>query len=300
MKRLLHIFLLCASLYLVGCYKNEISYTYHPENGLVELVVSLSDQVEDGVVVPTSYTLEVNGVRSDVDDVQSAFLSLVEPGTYDIRVYNESDEIKIDSDAVAQTECYSDIYTKLSTEHVYFGSTVLEVSADNNYLSQIVVEPITATLTFEMLISDGDIDEVDNIYMTLSGVASGWDCLNGESVGEAKSVESSFEIEQTTRSTSRAETTTVDYLKSSLILLGVVGEEQSLNVVVTYKNGHKQVITSDLGGEFDDFNDNKTTTKIMQSTTSLLSETEYSATIVDWKAAEDSFAFEIGPGEALK
>ncbi len=300
MKRLLHIFLLCASLYLVGCYKNEISYTYHPENGLVELVVSLSDQAEDGVVVPTSYTLEVNGVRSDVDDVQSAFLSLVEPGTYDIRVYNESDEIKIDSDAVAQTECYSDIYTKLSTEHVYFGSTVLEVSADNNYLSQIVVEPITATLTFEMLISDGDIDEVDNIYMTLSGVASGWDCLNGESVGEAKSVESSFEIEQTTRSTSRAETTTVDYLKSSLILLGVVGEEQSLNVVVTYKNGHKQVITSDLGGEFDDFNDNKTTSKIMQSTTSLLSETEYSATIVDWKAAEDSFAFEIGPGEALK
>ncbi len=296
MRRYVAILILGAVAALVGCYKNDIMHTYHPEHGLVLLFVD-PPELEEGDTMPTEYVIEVNGVRGEVVDGRITFARLVDPGTYDIRIYNETDAIKVDAEGVAHSAVNGE-KTALSDSHIYFGEGVMTISKDYNDKIEIHIERMTRKLTFQFAITEGDVDKVDSVYMSFSGVASGLNCRTGERVGTACVVESSFEIAQST--TKGVTSDDGYYLTSSLHLLGTMGVQQRLEVEITYKNGNRQHISSNLDGQFADFNSGDTTTKIMQTETKLLSETQQSATIVDWAEAEEGFDFEIGPGESLK
>ncbi len=305
MRRWFLILTLTISLALasVGCYKNDIMHTYHPETGLVVLMVE-PPVLEEGEEMPSSYFIEVNGVIGEVVNGRVTFASLVDPGTYDIRIYNQSDAVSIDSDGIANSQGVDDIVTlrggdvvALSDSHIYFGAGTMTISADYNDVIEIDVAPMTRKLTFEIAVSEGEVEKVESIDMSFTGVAGSWHCINGEAVGDAKSVKSTFEIVATR---TRADGDTGYSLNSSLYLLGLIGDEHNLEVTIHYQTGVKQVISSSITSELKGFNDDKSKSLVLSSQTALMTETYYNATITDWEVAEDNFDFEVGPEESLR
>lgn len=135
--------------------------------------------------------------------------------------------------------------------------------------------------------------------MSFTGVAAAWHCLNNETVGTAKSVNSTFDV-VSTATKADSDGGTGYSLQSSLYLLGLIGDEHNLEVTITYQTGAKQVISSSITNELEAFNDDKSTSKVLTSQTTLLTETSYNGTITDWEVSDNSLDFDIGPGESLK
>lgn len=283
MRRILLILLMVVTL--SGCYKNELFHTIHTDSGLILLEV-IPPVLEDGEVMPDSYTIEVNGVEGIVEDGVVTFLALVEPGEYDFYIYNETDAISM-SGSVA-TAVVENGVAQLSDSHIYYGTGVIIIDADNNATLKIETIAITRKLNIDIAITEGDIEDIESIDMTLSGIACGWNCATNSVLGEAVSVSSSLEM----TAVSRAETTS---LTGSLYLLGVNGSQQQLDVVIHYKNGHKQSISSDLSSDLTGFNDDKTTAYTLQSSTKVLSEISSSGVITDWVVSDDSYGLESTP-----
>lgn len=278
-----------AAALITSCYKSELSNTTHPDEGKVEVEVTLPtpDPSVDSAdaTTPQSYTLILCGEEFEVGEDGTVELpDNLEPGEYTVYVYSNTTDIEIESNInevgegtiVSSTIVDVSMITSL-TEDLYFGTQLITVLADQVISSDITLVQITRTIKFNLNLTEGDIDDIVAIKATLGGLAQQWECIENIPTGDAATISPAF-----TQGESLTKSTANDYLTSSIKALGINGNEQLLNLELTFANGNTQSFISDVSDQLAGSNDTKSTPLTLSGTLKVNAEMGATGTIIDW------------------
>ena len=219
---------ICVPWLLASCVKDELHDTPHPDQGVVSVSVDYPQGAED------DYTVEVDGKPLDEGDNASNPLT---PGEHTVLVYNTPEGFTV-TDGIAYVErvdgtrALTDLIDPLP-ETLYSGTKTVTVVADDTLHLDLSVAQRTRDLRLELTVTEGDPERITAITGTLSGVAGAYDLRNETLYGEAVSTRPTF-------------TRSGDKVSADLRLLGIMGDAQTLSILLTFSNGDTQSIESDL------------------------------------------------------
>ena len=214
---------------LASCVKDELHNTPHPDQGVVSVSVDYPQGVGE-----EDYTVEVDGKPLDEGDNASDPLT---PGEHTVLVYNTPEGFTV-TDGIAYVErvdgtrALTDLIDPLP-ETLYSGTKTVTVVADDTLHLDLSVAQRTRDLRLELTVTEGDPERITAITGTLSGVAGAYDLRNETLYGEAVSTRPTF-------------TRSGDKVSADLRLLGIMGDAQTLSILLTFSNGDTQSIESDL------------------------------------------------------
>ena len=117
--------------------------------------------------------------------------------------------------------------------YLYSGTERITVMADDTLRMNLDVTQRVRDLHIELTVTEGDPERITGITGTLSGVAEAYDLRNETLYGEAVSTRPTF-------------TRNGDKVSADLRLLGVLGDAQTLTLVLTFTDGQTQTVESDL------------------------------------------------------
>ena len=118
-------------------------------------------------------------------------------------------------------------------DYLYSGTERITVVADDTLRMNLDVVQRVRDLHLELTVTEGDPERIAAITGTLSGVAEAYDLWNGTLHGEVVSAHPAF-------------TRNGDKVSADLRLLGIMGDVQTLDILLTFSNGDTQSIESDL------------------------------------------------------
>ena len=221
---------------LGGCAKDEQHHTPHPDKGVVAISVDLpqGDEEEEG----TGYTVEIDGTTADGHEGRYTVSDPLPPGEYTVLAYNEPEGITM-TDGIARVErtdgtvrALTDFINPLP-DYLYSGTERITVVADDTLRMNLDVTQRVRDLHIELTVTEGDPERIAAITGTLSGVAEAYDLRNETLYGEAVSTRPTF-------------TRSGDKVSADLRLLGIMGDAQTLSILLTFSNGDTQSVESDL------------------------------------------------------
>ena len=216
---------------LGGCAKDEQHHTPHPDKGVVAISVDLpqGDEEEEG----TGYTVEIDGTTADGHEGRYTVSDPLPPGEYTVLAYNEPEGITM-TDGIARVErtdgtvrALTDFINPLP-DYLYSGT-----ERDDTLRMNLDVTQRVRDLHIELTVTEGDPERIAAITGTLSGVAEAYDLRNETLYGEAVSTRPTF-------------TRSGDKVSADLRLLGIMGDAQTLSILLTFSNGDTQSVESDL------------------------------------------------------
>ena len=215
---------ICVPWMLASCVKDELHNTPHPDQGVVSVSVDYPQGAEED-----DYTVEVDGKPLDEGDNASDPLT---PGEHTVLVHNTPEGFTV-TDGIAYVErmdgtrAITDLINPLP-ETLYSGAkkTVTVVADDTLHLDLSVAQR-TRDLRLELTVTEGDPERITAITGTLSGVARAYDLRNETLYGEAVSTAPAF-------------TRNGDKVSADLRLLGIMGDRQTLTLVLTFTDGQTQ------------------------------------------------------------
>ena len=222
---------------LSSCSKDEYN-TPHPDKGVIAVNINHPQGAEED-----DYTVEVDGKPLDEGDNASNPLT---PGEHTVLVYNTPEGFTV-TDGIAYVErvdgtrALTDLIDPLP-ETLYSGTKTVTVVADDTLHLDLSVAQRTRDLRLELTVTEGDPERITAITGTLSGVAGAYDLRNETLYGEAVSTRPAF-------------TRSGDKVSADLRLLGIMGDVQTLDILLTFSNGDTQSIESDLTEILAGFND---------------------------------------------
>ena len=232
---------ICVPWMLASCVKDELYNTPHPDKGVVSVSVDYPQGTGE-----EDYTVEVDGEPLDEGDTASDPLT---PGEHTVLVYNTPEGFTV-TDGIAYVErvdgtrALSDLIDPLP-ETLYSGTKTVTVVADDTLHLDLSVAQRTRDLRLELTVTEGDPEDPERIAAitgTLSGVAWAYDLRNETLYGEAVSTAPAF-------------IRNGDKIEADLRLLGIMGDVQTLDILLTFSNGDTQSIESDLTEVLAGFND---------------------------------------------
>ena len=213
---------------LSSCSKDEYN-TPHPDKGVIAVNINHPQGAEED-----DYTVEVDGKPLDEGDNASNPLT---PGEHTVLVYNTPEGFTV-TDGIAYVErvdgtrALTDLIDPLP-ETLYSGTKTVTVVADDTLHLDLSVAQRTRDLRLELTVTEGDPERITAITGTLSGVAGAYDLRSETLYGEAVSTRPTF-------------TRSGDKVSADLRLLGIMGDAQTLSILLTFSNGDTQSIESDL------------------------------------------------------
>ena len=250
---------------LSSCSKEEHN-TPHPDQGVIAVTVNHPQGAEED-----DYTVEVDGQPLDEGDNASEPLA---PGEHTVLVHNTPEGFTV-TDGIAcvervdGTRAIADLINPLP-ETLYSGTKTVTVVADDTLHLDLSMAQRTRDLRLELTVTEGDPEHIAAITGTLSGVAGAYDLRSETLHGEAVSTAPMF-------------TRNGDKVSADLRLLGIMGDRQTLTLVITFTDGLAQTVESDLTEVLADFNGDMEQTFTV--TGSLRTPTEAGlggCTITDW------------------
>ncbi len=281
---------------LTGCYKSKLTNTTHPEEGKVEVEVTIptlkpdpetGEEAYPDNTTPDSYTVILNGEEVEVGEDGSVELPAdLEPGVYTVYVYSDTDEMEIENNiteagegTITSSKIVDAGVVESLTEDLYFGTQTITVLADEVIVSEVELKQVTRTVKFNLRITEGDPNRITGVTASLGGIAGQWECVEDKPLGDAVKINPTF-----TQGESLTKAEDNEYLTSSIKVLGVQGEDQDLILKLTYSDGTTQEITSPLGEQFAGSNDTKPTPLILEGdlNTPVAGSSE-GATIDNWR-----------------
>ncbi len=298
MKRVFII--LAATALITSCYKSDLTNTTHPDLGKVEVEITLStldletgESTDPDATSPTSYTLVLDGEEVIVG-ADGALAETLEPETYTIYAYNNTSELNMENNitetgegTITSSKIVDAGMVESLTEDLYFGTQTITVLADQIIYSEIILKQVTRTIKFNLNLIGGEIDNIVAVTASMGGIASQWECVEDIPIGDVVTIALDFaQGESLTKATAN------DYLTSSIKVLGINGDEQLLNLKLTFANGNTQSFTSDVSDQLVGSNDIKSTPIILSG--SLIVNTEFGATgtITDWVVSGNEYDFD--------
>lgn len=228
---------------LGGCVKDELHDTPHPDEGVVAVAIDVpqGDEEEEG-----AYTVEIDGTTADGKEGRYTVSDPLPPGEYTVLAHNTPQGFTV-TDGIARVErtdgtvrALTDFINPLP-DYLYSGTERITVVADDTLRMNLDVTQRVRDLHIELTVTEGDPERIAAIAGTLSGVAEAYDLRNETLYGEAVSTRPTF-------------TRSGDKVSAELRLLGVLGDVQTLTLVLTFTDGQTQTVESDLTEILADFN----------------------------------------------
>lgn len=226
---------------LGGCVKDELHDTPHPDKGIVAVSIDLPQGASG-----EDYTVEIDGTTADGKEGHYTVSDPLPPGEYTVLAYNTPQGFTV-TDGIARVErtdgtvrALTDFINPLP-DYLYSGTERITVVADDTLRMNLDVTQRVRDLHIELTVTEGDPERIAAIACTLSGVAEAYDLYRGTLTGEAVSTRPTF-------------TRSGDKVSADLRLLGVLGDAQTLTLVLTFTDGQTQTVESDLTEILADFN----------------------------------------------
>ena len=225
-------FVLLAFL-LASCVKDDLHRTPHPDRGAAAVTINLPQGVSQD-----DFTVEIDGTTAAGREGHYAVSRPLPPGEYTVLAHNTPQGFTI-ADGIARVErmdgtmrALTDFIHPLPGD-LYSGTERIIVVADDTLRLDLGVAQRTRELHIRLTVTEGDPDRIASVTGTFSGVAEAYDLRNGTLYGEAVSTRPVF-------------TRSGDRVAADLRLLGIMGDAQTLSVCLTFSNGDRQTIESDL------------------------------------------------------
>lgn len=262
---------------LGGCAKDEQHHTPHPDKGVVAISVDLpqgDDEEED------AYTVEIDGTTADGKEGRYTVSDPLPPGEYTVLAHNTPQGFTV-TDGIARVErtdgtvrALTDFINPLP-DYLYSGTERITVMADDTLRMNLDVTQRVRALHIELTVTEGDPERIAAIAGTLSGVAEAYDLRNETLYGEAVSTRPTF-------------TRDGDKVSADLRLLGVLGDAQTLTLVLTFTDGRTLTVESDMTEVLSGFGEgDMTQTFAIEGGLRTPLEAGFSATITDWEVVDE-------------
>ena len=260
---------------LGGCVKDELHDTPHPDKGVVAVSIDLPQGASG-----EDYTVEIDGTTADGKEGHYTVSDPLPPGEYTVLAYNTPQGFTV-TDGIARVErtdgtvrALTDFINPLP-DYLYSGTERITVMADDTLRMNLDVTQRVRDLHIELTVTEGDPERIAAIAGTLSGVAEAYDLRNETLYGEAVSTRPTF-------------TRDGDKVSADLRLLGVLGDAQTLTLVLTFTDGQTQTVESDLTEVLSGFGEgDMTQTFAIEGGLRTPLEAGFSATITDWEVVDE-------------
>lgn len=266
-------------LQLMGCVKDDLYNTPHPDKGAVQVTTDWSGRTSDATL-PTDYLLRIGSEEQTVKGETNTFKSLFLPGTQSLLVYHQAEGITING-TTATVNTLEDGTLNPMPGFLFSAAKELNIQKDDTLKVTVSMTQHIRTLALTLTLNPGDEQRIAGTTATLTGIAPSVDLSTGSvAATEGKTVVPIF-----TSGTDDGETraTGNPVLAASLRLLGVMtGEKQELTLAVVLTNGTVQTIVTDLSEALKDFGSGRMEPLELDATLTLPAEAEISATISDW------------------
>lgn len=235
---------------LVGCVKDELHNTPHPEHGKVIVAANWTEIGED-IAVPEKWTVNIGDYTGEESTATHAPDHLFTPGEYSIIAYNPVENITVNGTTASVAE------NKVKGSFISGTPGILFTHVQDITIEKDKVHEFTAAMRQQvgkltlMVEPTGDAaDRIESIEGSLSGMAGTMDFATG-TYGAPSEVALHF-----TKITEGAD---AGKWTATVWLLGITGDSQRLSATITYKDGNPQptVLESDLTEALKDFNGNK-------------------------------------------
>lgn len=223
----------CVPFLLASCVKDELHDTPHPDKGVVAVAIGLPQGTSQD-----DYTVEIDGTTADGKEGRYTVSDPLPPREYTVLAYNTPQGVTV-TDGIARVErtdgtarALTDFINPLP-DYLYSGTERITVVADDTLRMNLDVTQRVRDLHIELTVTEGDPERIAAITGTLSGVAEAYDLRNETLYGTAVSTRPTF-------------TRSGDKMSADLRLLGIMGDAQTLSILLTFSNGDTQSIESDL------------------------------------------------------
>lgn len=260
---------ICVPWLLASCVKDELHDTPHPDKGVIAVTINQPQGAEED-----DYTVEVDGQPLDEGDNASNPLT---PGEHTVLVYNTPEGFTV-TDGIAYVErvdgtrALTDLIDPLP-ETLYLGTKTVTVVADDTLHVDLDILQRTRDLRLELTVTEGDPERIASITGILSGVAGAYDLRSETLYGEAVSTAPVF-------------TRNGDKVEADLRLLGIMGDRQTLTLVLTFTDGQTQTTESDLTEALAGFGSDMTEPFTLTAGLRTPMEAGFSASITDWEVVD--------------
>ncbi len=260
---------------LGGCVKDELHDTPHPDKGIVAVSIDLPQGASG-----EDYTVEIDGTTADGREGRYTVSDPLPPGEYTVLAYNTPQGFTV-TDGIARVErtdgtarALTDFINPLP-DYLYSGTERITVVADDTLRMNLDVVQRVRDLHIELTVTEGDPERIAAITGTLSGVAEAYDLRNETLYGEAVSTRPTF-------------TRSGDKVSADLRLLGVLGDAQTLTLVLTFTDGQTLTVESDMTEVLSGFGEgDMTQTFAIEGGLRTPLEAGFSATITDWEVVDE-------------
>ena len=261
--------------FLGGCVKDELHDTPHPDKGVVAVSIDLPQGASG-----EDYTVEIDGTTADGKEGHYTVSDPLPPGEYTVLAYNTPQGFTV-TDGIARVErtdgtvrALTDFINPLP-DYLYSGTERITVMADDTLRMNLDVTQRVRDLHIELTVTEGDPERITGITGTLSGVAEAYDLRNETLYGEAVSTRPTF-------------TRDGDKVSADLRLLGVLGDAQTLTLVLTFTDGRTLTVESDMTEVLSGFGEgDMTQTFAIEGGLRTPLEAGFSATITDWEVVDE-------------
>ena len=269
------------SFLFASCEKDDRHNTPHPDKG----VVAISVDLDKGVVAISvdlpqgddeeedAYTVEIDGTTADGREGRYTVSDPLPPGEYTVLAYNTPQGFTV-TDGIGTVRALTDFINPLP-DYLYSGTERITVMADDTLRMNLDVTQRVRDLHIELTVTEGDPERIAAIAGTLSGVAEAYDLRNETLYGEAVSTRPTF-------------TRDGDKVSADLRLLGVLGDAQTLTLVLTFTDGRTLTVESDMTEVLSGFGEgDMTQTFAIEGGLRTPLEAGFSATITDWEVVDE-------------
>lgn len=248
------------SLIITSCTKEELV-----DPPKVLLTTDWTNHTE-GVSIPSAYTVVINNQVITYNNISNT-LPQLEAGTYPITVCNTADKITVEGTS-AKVATSGNI---VNAQPGYLFYSALDVEFENNKEKTVtaVMQQQVRLLNIELTITEGDINDVESITASFSGVANTMDLKTNTYSGTGLKVEPVF-------------TKNGNKLIASVRLIGLTAETQKLTLDIKYKSGAKQQIVSDVSSLLTNFGTNKHQPLTLKGNAEVFTAIETQITIEAW------------------
>ncbi len=274
--------ILAAAAMCAICYKSDLTNTTHPDHGKVIVDIALPATG----TTPSSYTVVLNGEEITADESGSVELpETLQPGVYTLYVYSNSSEMALEQNinelgegTITSSKVADYDVVESLTEDLYFGAQTITVLADQVITSEIKLAQVTRDISFNFEITEGDPERIESISASLSGIAQQWECVEDLPIGEPVSIKPTLILGE---SLTKSETVGT-HLTGTVKVLGVQGDDQSLDITLIFTDGKKQEITIEVDEKLAGSNNTKSTPIILSDNVKTPVEGSTDGTIDDW------------------
>lgn len=268
---------------LLGCNVHDPIYeTAHPQHGKITLTTDWS-KMGEGITKPASYTIEIGEHKATANADKHIIEHLFDAGIYRGYFYNTAEHITV-SNGIATVGVMTRAASTIEALPGWFfsASDEVEIKKDTHHEFTTVMTQQIRQLNIELTVTDGDINNIELITASLSGVANSMNLKTNSYSGTGLKVIPLF-----IRNGNK--------LSASVRLIGLTTEKQELILDIHYKGGANQHIISDISPLLASFNNNDKYKPLgVTGNMEIFTAIGIESTIKGW-AVQDEIASEIEP-----